>query len=63
MTERQETPAAQPVEAGDSARCCADCGVTIPAERLAAVPTATRCTECQQAVEDMSKWDWGMAEC
>ena len=30
---------------------CADCGGEIGAERLAAVPTATRCVSCQGAWE------------
>jgi len=48
--------------AGDSARRCMDCDAVIPAERLAAVPDATRCIECQKDIERSGRWDWGMAE-
>lgn len=30
---------------------CADCGMTIPAARLIAYPTARRCVACQEAAE------------
>jgi len=30
---------------------CADCGMTIPAARLLAYPTARRCVTCQEAAE------------
>jgi len=30
---------------------CADCGQPIPAKRLAAVPGAIRCRDCQEAAE------------
>ncbi|MGD9610474.1 MAG: TraR/DksA C4-type zinc finger protein [Desulfovibrionaceae bacterium] len=30
---------------------CADCGQPIPAKRIAAVPGATRCRDCQEAAE------------
>ena len=30
---------------------CADCGRPIPAARLAAMPGATRCRECQEEAE------------
>jgi RNA polymerase-binding protein DksA len=30
---------------------CADCGDSIPVQRLAAQPAATRCVECQTAAE------------
>ncbi len=30
---------------------CEDCGDTIPAERLAAAPFATRCLHCQELFE------------
>ncbi len=30
---------------------CADCGDTIPAKRLAVVPTATRCVRCEEKAE------------
>lgn len=32
-------------------RDCLDCGMPIPAERLAAVPYTHRCIECQQMAE------------
>lgn len=35
----------------DGARVCADCGVPLSAHRLAAVPHALRCVECQRAHE------------
>ncbi|PUE58115.1 conjugal transfer protein TraR [Limnohabitans sp. 2KL-17] len=30
---------------------CTDCGVTVPANRLTAYPTAKRCIDCQTLVE------------
>ena len=32
-------------------RPCDDCGATIPNRRLIAVPFATRCASCQEAIE------------
>lgn len=52
----------QPADAGDSARCCVDCGDLIPEGRLDAMPEARRCVECQKDIEAMGKWDWGMSE-
>lgn len=41
--------AAQVVEGGRVV--CADCGRPIPAARLAALPGAVRCRECQEEAE------------
>lgn len=54
--------AMQLAEAGDSARRCMDCDTPIPADRLQAVPDATRCIDCQRDIERSAQWDWGMAE-
>lgn len=35
-----------------AARDCLDCGVPVPAQRLAAVPNTQRCIACQQLAED-----------
>lgn len=35
----------------DGVPCCRECGDPIPAKRLAAVPDAERCAECQQDYE------------
>jgi len=48
--------AQESVPAGEQCRehgviVCADCGRPIPAARLAAVPGATRCRECQEEAE------------
>jgi len=37
--------------AADSAECCEDCGVDIPAARRAAVPGCLRCVACQARAE------------
>ncbi|KIA80579.1 conjugal transfer protein TraR [Chromobacterium sinusclupearum] len=31
---------------------CEDCGEAIPAARRAAIPSCTRCVQCQQQAED-----------
>jgi DnaK suppressor protein len=36
---------------------CNECGTRIPAERLHAVPFATRCVHCQAAQEDAARRD------
>lgn len=33
-------------------RDCLDCGVPVPAQRIAAAPYTQRCIECQQMAED-----------
>nr|WP_245560883.1 TraR/DksA C4-type zinc finger protein [Desulfovibrio aminophilus] len=35
----------------DGVPCCRECGEPIPVARLAAVPDAERCAECQQDYE------------
>ncbi len=40
---------------------CADCGADIALARLAAMPFATRCTKCEQALEDTSRGRQGGA--
>jgi RNA polymerase-binding transcription factor DksA len=49
--ELQDIDAAlQRINAGTYGRCC-DCGIDIPASRLAAYPTAKRCLPCQERHE------------
>jgi len=48
---RQQQAARQRAFARAMARDCADCGDSIPALRLIAVPLATRCTACQAIAE------------
>lgn len=38
-------------QAASTLRFCADCGLAICAERLAAVPLAQRCLDCQGRIE------------
>jgi phage/conjugal plasmid C-4 type zinc finger TraR family protein len=38
----------------DGVACCRDCGEPIPAARLAALPDAERCAECQQDFEEQA---------
>lgn len=38
--------------AAGTLRFCADCGLAICAERLAAVPLAQRCLDCQTRIEE-----------
>lgn len=50
--------AAQARRAGlDKAGCkeCTDCGITIPAKRRRAMPSATRCVDCQEWSERVQK--------
>lgn len=48
---RRELRALHESAAPTRSRSCRDCGAEIPAERLAAVPTAARCWECQHRHE------------
>jgi len=36
----------------DGVACCRECGEPIPAARLAALPDAERCAECQKDFEE-----------
>lgn len=42
---------ADPMVPPDAARDCLDCGMPVPAERIAAMPRTQRCIECQQMAE------------
>lgn len=48
---RERSP--EPATAGE--RPCADCGRSIPAERLAILPHATRCVQCQAVFERLRR--------
>lgn len=52
---RGHTPRATPVHATDGRRLCIACGVPIDQKRLAAVPHAVACTECEQANEQQQQ--------
>jgi len=49
---RARAGCSEPQERDEQGRVvCADCGETIPPARLAKVPTATRCTKCQEETD------------
>jgi phage/conjugal plasmid C-4 type zinc finger TraR family protein len=51
LHELAEVEAALARMADDTYGECSDCGMPIPAARLAAYPTARRCVACQEAAE------------
>lgn len=44
-----------PVLLQGAPRDCVDCGLAVPAERVAAMPYTVRCIECQHVAE-ASRW-------
>lgn len=55
----EETGASEAVDI--PVRLCVGCGRPIPAERLEAIPEATRCVPCQQRTE-LASSDWHVSE-
>lgn len=48
---RGRTPRATPMHATDGRRLCIECGEPIDQQRLAAVPHAVACMECESGAE------------
>ncbi|GAP66280.1 C4-type zinc finger DksA/TraR family protein [Mizugakiibacter sediminis] len=48
---RGQQPRVPPQHATDGRRICIDCGEPISHQRLAAVPNAVACTDCEAAAE------------
>lgn len=56
LSDRLERQARRAALDAPGKRTCADCGVPIPLARRRALPSATRCVECQDWAERTGRW-------